>query len=147
MRNEALPRWRSQLEIITLFVWFARRSDRVMFWFSIACLSWAFANVLRYWLRWTDIAAVLPVLHAYSIYGLVVPAVILCLRTVDLTWRRFEAALWAFLVIEVTFPLWSDATNVLIHMGWDIANTALLLAGVAIVLYAARRARGDGQVK
>lgn len=125
--------------LITLFVWFARRSDHVMLWFSITCLSWALANVLRSWLRWTDIPSLLPVLSAYVAYGLVVPAVILCLRTVGLKWRRLEVALWAFLIIEVTFPLWSDVTNVLIHIGWDIANSALLLTGIAIMLYAAPR--------
>jgi signal transduction histidine kinase len=72
-------------------------------------------------------------------YGLVVPAVILCLRTVGLKWRRFEAALWTFLIIEVTFPLWSDVTNVLILIGLDTANTALLLTGIAIVIHAAPR--------
>ena len=78
--------------LITLFVWFARRSDHVMLWYSVTCLSWAFANVLRYWLRWTDSPHLLPVLSAYTAYGLVVPAVILCLRTVGLRWPRFEAA-------------------------------------------------------
>ena len=130
--------------LITLFVWFARRGDRVMLWFSITCLSWALANVLRFWLRWTDIPTLLPVLSAYTTYGLVVPAVILCLRTVGLKWRRFEAVLWAFLIIEVTFPLWSDVTNVLMHIGWDIANTALLLTGIAIMLYAAPRPAAMG---
>ena len=125
--------------LITLFVWFARRGDRVMLWFSITCLSWALASLLRSWLRWTDIPSLLPVLATYTTYGLVVPAVILCLRTVGLKWRRFEAALWAFLIIEVTFPLWLDMTNVLTHMAWDITNSALLLTGIAIVLYAAPR--------
>jgi hypothetical protein len=30
--------------LIAIFVWFARRSDRVMLWFGITCLSWAAAS-------------------------------------------------------------------------------------------------------
>jgi signal transduction histidine kinase len=125
--------------LITLFVWFARRSDRVMLWFSITCLSWAVANALSFWLRWSEMPAVNAMLSVYTAYGLVVPTVILCLRTVDVKWPRFEAALWVYLIAEVTYPLWLDVTNVLIRVSWDAANAALLLAGIGIVLYAAAR--------
>jgi len=124
--------------LITLFVWFAHRRDKVMFWFAIACLSWAIGGGLYNALRWVQ-SPVLPVLLLYMSYGLVVPAVILSLRTVELKWPRFEATLWAFLLAETTYPLWLDRTNNLLPLGLDLANTGLLLAGVAIVVYAARR--------
>jgi len=124
--------------LITLFVWFAHRSDRVMFWFAIACMSWAIGGGLWNVLRWFQ-TPLYPVLLLYMTYGLVVPAVVLSLRTVDLRWPRFEALLWAFLLAEVTYPYWLDRSNNLLHLGWDLANTVLLLVGVAIILYGAKR--------
>lgn len=125
--------------LITLFIWFARRSDQVIFWFSIACLSWALAGILKDALRWLDLGPINLLLGVYVNYGLVVPAVILCLRTVGLRWPRVEAALWTFLIVQVTYPLWLDRANLFVRLGWDIANTALLLMGVATLFYAAKR--------
>jgi signal transduction histidine kinase len=124
--------------LITLFVWFARRTDRVMFWFSVACLTWAASGALWSALRWTNTPLKLP-LMLYEFYGLVVPAVILSLRTVDLRWPRFEASLWIFFAAEVTYPFWVERTNNLLPLVWDLSNTFLLLVGVAIILYAAKR--------
>ncbi len=120
--------------LITLFVWFARRTDPVMLWFSITCLTWSLATTLKYWLRWIDMLPIVFPLTAYSTWGLVVPAVILCLRTVGLRWLRFEAALWAFLILEVTYPLWWDLNDIRIRQVLHIVNSALLLTGVAIIL-------------
>ena len=125
--------------LITLFLWLARRSDRVMLWFTIALLTWALVSVPRLALRYLDLPLLNSVLTTFMNYGLVVPAVILCLRVVGLRWRWFEAALWSYLLIEVTHPLWSDGDNIFVRLGWDVLNTALLLAGVTIVLYAAKR--------
>jgi len=125
--------------LISLFLWFARRNDRVMLWFSIACLSWSVAGVLRHVLRWSDLLLLDSVLITYLRYGLVVPAVILCLRTVGLRHARFEVILGLFLMTEITYPLWLGMVNVAAILGLDIANTALLLAGAAVVLYAAPR--------
>lgn len=124
--------------LITLFVWFARRTDRVMFWFSVACLTWATSGAVWSALRWTNTPLKLPLL-LYEFYGLVVPAVILSLRTVDLRWPRFEASLWIFFVAEVTYPFWLDRTNNLLPLIWDLANTSLLLVSVVIILHAAKR--------
>jgi len=125
--------------LITLFVWFARRSDQVMLWFSITCLTWAVVNVCRFWLRWLDSPSVHWALHVYTTYGLVVPSVILCLRTIGLRRPLLEAALWTYLAAEITYPLWSDVTNILVRNSWDVANTLLLIAGAALVLRSAPR--------
>ena len=125
--------------LITLFLWLARRSDRVMLWFTVALLTWALVSVPRLALRFMDLPLVNSLLTTFMNYGLVVPAVILCLRVVGLRWRWFEAALWSYLLVEVTHPLWSNGGNIFVHLGWDVMNTALLLAGVIIILYTARR--------
>jgi hypothetical protein len=126
--------------LITMFVWFARRSDRVMLWFGITCLSWALGSIIRFWLRWTDMPPqMLAVLAAYTTFGLVVPSVILCLRTVGIKRARLEAVLWTYLIIAISYPLWTDITNVVVRNAWDIVNAALLLIGVTILLYAAPR--------
>ena len=129
--------------LITLFVWFARRSDRVILWFSIACLCWALAGILFNALRWFDLGRFLGMLYQYVVYGLVVPAVVLSLRTVDLKWPRVEAAMWAVLAIEVTTPLWvpliSDGMNTTVALSFLAINAALLLVGASIILYAAER--------
>jgi len=127
--------------LITLFLWLARRSDNVMLWYSVTCLSWAVVSLLRNVLRWSDLPLLLGVLDIYETYGLVTPAVILCLRTAGLRWPRFEAALYAFLIVEVTCPLWLTGTRTLwVLLGWDTINTVLLLTGVAIMLVAPKRA-------
>jgi len=124
--------------LITLFMWFAHRQDRLMFWFAIACLSWALAGGAWNALRWFQ-TPLYPALLLYMTYGLVVPAVVLSLRTVDLKWPRFEAALWVFVLAEITYPYWGDRSNNLFRLGWDLANTALVLAGVGIIYYGAKR--------
>jgi signal transduction histidine kinase len=125
--------------LIALFLWFARRSDRVMLWFSIACLSWSTISLLRVALRWMDYPQLNSVLVVYTTYGLVVPAVILCLRTVDLRWPRFEAALWAYLAVQVTYPLWWDGPGGTMRLTWDSLSTILLLSGVIIILTSANK--------
>jgi signal transduction histidine kinase len=124
--------------LITLFMWFAHRQDRLMFWFAIACLSWALAGGAWNALRWFQ-TPLYPVLLLYMTYGLVVPAVVLSLRTVDLRWPRFEAALWVFMLAEITYPYWGDRSNNLLRLGWDLANTALVLVGVGIIVFVAKR--------
>jgi signal transduction histidine kinase len=126
--------------LITLFLWLARRSDNVMLWYSITCLSWFLVSLLRHVLRWSDLPMLNSVLSTYVTYGLVPPTIILCLRTAGLRWPRFEAALWAFLIVEVTYPLWlTGAMNLWILLAWDTINSILLLAGVAIMLVASKR--------
>lgn len=126
--------------IITLFLWLARRDDRVMLWYSVACLMWGLVSIPRLALRWMDFfQPLIPVLSWFLNYGLVVPVVILCLRTVNLKWPRFEAALWAYLAIEAAFPLWATGAGGQGYLAWDTANTALLLAGVVVVVFHAER--------
>jgi signal transduction histidine kinase len=119
--------------LITFFLWLARREDKVMFWYSMACLMWGIVSIPRLALRWVDFfQPVVPVLSWFLNYGLVVPVVILCLRTINLKWPRFEGGLWVFLVIEATFPLWGTPGK-WGHV-WDVANTALLLTGVVTIV-------------
>jgi signal transduction histidine kinase len=126
--------------IITLFLWLARRGDKVIFWYSVACLTWGIVSIPRLALRWVDVfAPVVPVLSWFLNYGLVVPIMILCLRTVNLRWPWFETALWVFLVIETAFPLWVTAETQQWYLAWDTVNTVLLLAGLSIILRYARR--------
>jgi signal transduction histidine kinase len=128
--------------LITLFAWLAYRTDRIMFWFSLTCLSWALVGMLNHAVRWMDLGLLNPVLSLYVNYGLVVPAIILCLRTAGLRWRRIELVLWLFLAVQVTYPWWLDRANLFVRLGWDIVNTGLLLGGVAILLIAAKRPLG-----
>jgi len=125
--------------LISLFLWIARRNDRVMLWFSIACLSWCIPGVLMRGLRWWDLPPLDSVLNTYLRYGLVVPAVILCLRIVGLRHARFEVILGLFLMTEVSYPLWLGGANGAVILGLDIANTALVLTGAAVILYGAQR--------
>ena len=129
--------------IITLFLWLARRRDKVMFWYSVACLTWGLVSIPRLALRWSEsFEPLIPILTWFLNYGLVVPLVILCLRTVNLKRPLFEAALWIFLAVEVSYPFWRPADEGLLRLAWDIANSGLLLAGVGfLVMYAQRPLR------
>lgn len=124
--------------LIALFMWLARRSDRVMFWFSMTCLTWGTAGVAYLMWRWSDWTQISNLLYFYTIYGLVVPTLILSLRTVDLKWPRIETSLWLFFAVELTYPLWAhNAPSV--HILWNVTNSGLLLGAVGVVLYSAPR--------
>ncbi len=126
--------------IITLFLWLARRSDKVMFWYSAACLLWGLVSIPRLGLRWADdFQSLIPILSWFLNYGLVVPVVVLCLRIVDIRWPRFEMALWAFLALESTFPLWGKGSIGYWFLVWDVLNTALLLTGIGVIVARMRR--------
>jgi signal transduction histidine kinase len=138
--------------IIALFVWLARRSDRVLLWYALACLSWVTAGALWNALRWTsDVRVLDDMLTSYWTYGLAVPAVVLALRLVGIRRPLFEVALWLFLVAEVTAPAWGYLSmtggylNVKYMMvrllAQDLINGALLAAGAALVLQATWRRR------
>jgi signal transduction histidine kinase len=138
--------------IISLFIWLARRSDRVLLWYAIACLSWAAAGALWHALRWTsDIRFLHYVLTSYWFYGLAVPAVVLALRLVGVRRPLFESALWLFLLAEVVWPVlgyqWTSLEYLNIKylmvrlLAQDLINGALLAAGAALVLQATWRRR------
>jgi len=124
--------------LIALFMWFARKGDRVMFWFSVACLSWGTGGLAYMMWRWSDWTAVSDLLLFHGIYGLVVPTLILSLRSVDLKWPRVEAGLWLFFAVELSYPLWAEHWPSM-HFVWNAANSGLLLVALGIILYAARR--------
>jgi signal transduction histidine kinase len=71
-------------------------------------------------------------------YGLPPLAAILCLHTAGLRRPRFEALLWAYLIVQTAFPIWG-ATGQEWRLAWEAANTALLLTGAAIVIVYAKR--------
>ncbi|HXV09880.1 MAG TPA: ATP-binding protein, partial [Burkholderiales bacterium] len=125
--------------IVTLFLWFARRADRVMFWFCMTCLSWGAVGFLYIKVRWVAPVEITSVMSFYASYGLVVPTLVLSLRTVDLKWPRFEAALWLFFLFELSYPLWPGRPWPAAYLFWSGANTGLLLAAAGIVFYGARR--------
>ena len=127
--------------VIALFLWFARRGDQVMLWFSVLCLSWAGASGISYYLQGTEIPAqLIRIAQHYANQGLPAPSLILCLRTVGLRWPRVEAILWAHLAFVLTMPLWSTSP----YAGWAwsylrIANPLLPLVGAIVVSVAAPR--------
>ena len=126
--------------IITFFLWLARRDDPVMFWYSAACLGWGLVSIPRLGLRWVDyFNDLIPVLVWFLHYALVVPIVVLCLRSVNVKWLGFEVALWLYLAIEISFPLWAPGGQGQWRVVWDAANTALLVTAIGIVLLHARR--------
>jgi signal transduction histidine kinase len=128
--------------MISLFVWLARPSDRILLWYAITCLSWVAAgalwNILR-WVDWPSLGNVKIVLLLYQAYGLAVPAVILAFRIAGIRRPLFEAALWLFLVVEVALPIWlyGDSTMPRILVS-NAINIGLLVAGVGLVLNAAK---------
>jgi signal transduction histidine kinase len=138
--------------IISLFIWLARRSDRVLLWYAIACLSWVTAGALWAEVRWTgQYSALGNVLTSYWFYGLAVPAVVLALRLAGVRRPWFESALWLFLLAEVVWPVLGFAWGSLRYLNMkylmprllaqDLINAALLAAGAALVLLATWRRR------
>lgn len=129
--------------LISLFVWFARRTDRVLLWFAIATLSWGLVGALSTAFSHLVAAEVDEMLAAYVIYGLPVPAVILALRTVDLRWPKLEAVLWAFMAAEILHLYWEGPTApTRVMCVLDSVNAALLIAAAAIILFAPGRRLG-----
>jgi signal transduction histidine kinase len=129
--------------LISLFVWFARRTDRVMLWFAIATLSWGLVGALSTAFGRHFEGEVDEMLATYVAYGLAVPAVILALRTVDLRWPKVEAVLWAFLAGEVLHLYWEvPAALSRVMCVLDSVNAALLIAAAAIILFAPGRRLG-----
>jgi signal transduction histidine kinase len=128
--------------LISLFVWFARRTDRVMLWFAIATLSWGSVGLIAPFHRYVPFQ-VDEMLTAYVTYGLPVPAAILALRTVDLRWPKFEAVLWAFLAGEVLHPYWEvPLARTTVMCVLDSVNAGLLVAAAAIIVFAPGRRLG-----
>jgi signal transduction histidine kinase len=125
--------------VVALVLWYARRNDRVMFWFSVTCLLWGFAGLLKAALRWSDLSLVNTLMPMAVRYGLVVPSIILCMRTVGLRSPRVEAGLWAFFIVELTYPIWSSPGIRVTTLAWDLMNVALLLSAIVITLYAGKR--------
>ena len=124
--------------LLALFAWFGRREDRVMFCFSITCLSWPLQTRSVSGSSWSGSPRSVLCWGVYTTYGS-------CARSHPLPAERrheiasTEGALWVFLLIEVAHPLWMDMTNVLVRVGWDSANAVLLVAGGILVLCAADR--------
>ena len=128
--------------MITAFLWFARRRDAVMLWFSISLLAWAGANALWLTFRWWDSPVLQEMADLFTFYGLVVPTAVLALRMVGLRWPRIEFALWVFLAAEIARPLWWDEGGALWRYFWPVANALILFGASAIVWARAARPLG-----
>ncbi len=129
--------------IIVFFLWFARRGDRVMLWFSIICLAWGFLGQLRIIVRWWDLPMLNSMLTMYWRYGLVLPSVILCLHIARARRAWLDGLLVLFLILEVAYPLWSNTVSgslrTFLPLGWEIINAGLLLIAIGVALYGAKR--------
>jgi len=125
--------------VLTLILWIARRSDRVMLWFCISCLSWALANVPNYYLRGFAPAWLLDTANAYVRFGMAVPAFILVLRLAGKVWPRVEAALGLYLLLAITSLSWAPLVPAtirehwLMFVWWPTGSAVLLFCGVAIL--------------
>lgn len=118
---------------ISLFVWLARPGDRVMLWYGIAGLSWALARIAVTGLRWSDADGLRSILQFFVNYGMATTVVVLCLRTMELRWPRFEALLWALLLVGFASAFQGYlALNAAHSMVWDLVYTAVPLVGLAI---------------
>jgi signal transduction histidine kinase len=126
--------------LISLFAWLARRSDRVLLWYCIACLSWVAAGAVwnvTHW--WDSLYTFSHALQLYKQYGLAVPAAILSFRIARIRWPRLEACLLIFLAAEVLTVLWQPTPLWLEVFVLDPMNAAMLCACATIVLLKARR--------
>jgi len=125
--------------LIVLLLWLARRSDRVMFWFGVACLSWALASVPNFYFRAVTPPWMLDIANMYVRFGMAVPTFIVALRLVERRVPRLEAALGFFLCVEVTYFIWAPAwapavaAHWVARVFWPTASALLLFAGVAVI--------------
>ncbi len=135
--------------LIALLLWSARREDRVMFWFAVACLLWGAANVIRYAGR--DMVDPMLIWMNFNIvrYGLVPPTLIMCLRVAGQRWPRFELAVWIWFAFVVLFPaLGLHEGMPAIYFSLQIVNAGLLLLGAAVILrYAPKPLRWSHRVE
>lgn len=126
--------------LITLFLWIARRGDRVMFWYAIACLTWAAANFVSFFLRELAPAWVQIVANAYVRFGMSVPAFVLVLRLVERRSPRLELVLWLHLVLALSAPFWTPALPAaardhwLTTVWWPTSAALLLFVGAWVLL-------------
>lgn len=124
--------------MIAFFLWWGSRSDAVLFWFSMMCLSWAAAAAVNFYVRWSEWVTVIRMFQQYMNHGLPVLAAIVCLRSVGLHRPKLETLLWGHLVFIVTFPSWwtSPASS----SGWEYLRAAgplvALLGGVIVWMHA-----------
>lgn len=136
--------------VIAFFLWLARRSDEVLLWYWISCLSWVGAGALYHALRWGDTPiAPLVLLSVYRTYGLAIPAVILAMRVAGIRKPGIEFLLWAFLLVEGMIPyLGAAGVWPLSALGryamprilaMDLINCILLFAGAGVIVAKKRR--------
>jgi signal transduction histidine kinase len=135
--------------VVAFFLWLARRTDKVLFWYWVSCLSWVTAGALYHALRWVNAPfPLMVVLSVYRVYGLAVPAVILGMRIAGVRKVWPEVFLWAFLLVEGLFPVLMiagvlpPALRVYAMprvVAMDVINAVLLLIGAAIIAVETRR--------
>jgi signal transduction histidine kinase len=121
--------------LIALFLWIQRRDDKVMFWFSAACLSWSLANALR--LAYGDAGHPLFIWMNFNVvrYGLVVPTVVMCLRVAGQRWPVFETTMWGLFAFAVAFPaLGLNEAMPWLYFGIPLVAAGLLATGAAAIV-------------
>jgi len=126
--------------VIAFFAWLARPSDRILLWYSMACLSWVLAGAVWNVIRFLDLPKLNIALLQVRQYGLAVPSAIISLRIAGIRRIWFERLLWCFLATEVglgVVPVFGPLLTETLVM--DGINAALLLAGAAIIVRAGRR--------
>ncbi len=80
--------------VLSLSVWWGRRSDPVLFWFGIVALAWSSAAYLFLWPPNIEQDNVRQLVFFVTEHGYVTPLLILCLRIGSTRAPRLEAFLW-----------------------------------------------------
>ena len=120
--------------LIALFLWFARRQDAVMLWFSVACLAWGVVMMGAILIRFFDTGEIRHAVTFLWRYGLVTPALVLCLRTVGLKAPRFEALVWAIFTVGVVSAMFVNSAALTTHrLAAGLVYTALPVLAVGIL--------------
>jgi signal transduction histidine kinase len=120
--------------LIALFLWFARRADAVMLWFSVACLAWGSAMMSVMYTRFFDIGELRHAVTFLWRFGLVTPALVLCLRTVGLKAPRFEVTVWAIFALGLLSSMATWAAAITAHrLAASLVYSALPLVAIGIL--------------
>ena len=118
--------------LISLVIWLARPGDRAMLWYAIAGLSWALARMAETSLQWSGADGPRFALNFFVSYGMATTVVILCLRSMEMRWPRFEVFLWVLLLTGIASAFEGYLlTNAAVVMAWDLVYTVVPLAGLA----------------
>ncbi|HZM35203.1 MAG TPA: ATP-binding protein [Burkholderiales bacterium] len=126
--------------LIAFFLWLARRRDAVMLWFAVACLAWGLSMATWILTRHADMGDMRHAMLFLWRYGLVTPALIACLRAVDVRSRWFESFLWATFAVGIATAAATSPAAILAHrLASGLAYSILPIVGLGILLLCAPR--------